>query len=150
MEVVLVTKLAIAMIVQTAHHYTATGTAGCCGRKCVSKEDTITGDGINCWCFRNRIAVTTQSRTLVVRDDEQHISLGGVQSWLKDTHGKTDGQQWESQVVGHGVYQHDRFGVVDYGFVGMLDPAGFRGGVLGCSRTSSMTRVQYSLMRMSM
>ena len=76
MEVVLVTKLTIAMIVQTAHHDTATGTAGSRGCKCVSKEDTITGDGINCRCFRNRIAVTTQGWTLVVGDDEQHISLG--------------------------------------------------------------------------
>ena len=150
MEVVLVTKLTIAMIVQTAHYHTATCAAGSCGRKCVTKEDAITSNGINCRCFCNRIAVTTQGGTLVVRDDEQHISLGGVHSWLTDTHGKTDSQQRKSQAVGHGVYQHDRFGVVDYRFVGIHEPAGLRGWVLGCSRTSRMKRLQYSLMRMSM
>ena len=69
---------------------------------------------------------------------------------MKDTERKTDGEQWESQAVGQGVYQHDRSGVVDYTFVGMHDPAGFRRWVLDCSRTSRMTRYQYSLMRMSM
>ena len=99
MEMVLVTKLAIAVIVQATHHDAAACTAGSGGRKCVAEDDTVSGNGVNCRCFRNGIPVTTQSRTLIVGDDKQHIPLGSVEGGLKDTPRQAQSEQWESQTV---------------------------------------------------
>ena len=72
---VLVAKLAITMIVQSAHHNTAACAAGSsCGKR-ISENHPVSGNGIDCRSFRDRVPVAAQGGALIISDDEQHIPV---------------------------------------------------------------------------
>ena len=91
-EVVLVTVLSIAMVVQSAHHNTAARTAGGSGCKCISENHSVPCNGINRRGFCDRISVAAQCWTFIVRDDEQHISLRRFGKWWEAQKEKTGRQ----------------------------------------------------------
>ena len=70
MKVVLMSKLSVTVIVQTAHHDTATGATRSGGRKRIAKDDTISSDCVNGGRLGNGIAIAAQGRAFVVGDEE--------------------------------------------------------------------------------
>ncbi len=94
--VMLMPKLAVAMVVQSAHHDTATGTAGGGGGKGVAKDHAICGDRIDRGCHRHGVAIAAQRRTFVIGDDEYYVSLrrlGCVKQGQSSHNGQDGGQR---------------------------------------------------------
>ena len=76
MKVVLMSELPITMVVQSAHHNTATRATGGRGSKRVAEYQAVASNGINRWGVGNLIAVATERRALVIGDDEQDVPFG--------------------------------------------------------------------------
>ena len=76
---VLVSELAIAVVVQSTHDDAATRAAGRGGGKSVSKDHSVSRDGIDGWRDGDGVAIATERWAFVVGDDEEHIPFSSLE-----------------------------------------------------------------------
>ena len=80
MKGVLVTILPIGMVVQSAHDHGPAGGATCSGGKGIEEHGAVFGEGIDCWCLGNGIAVASQCRRFIIGDEENDILIRTIGS----------------------------------------------------------------------
>ena len=76
MKGVLMSVLSISMVVEATHDHRSTGRAAGSGGKCVEKQGSVLGEGIDSRGLGNGVAIAAKRGRFIIRDEENDILFG--------------------------------------------------------------------------